>query len=87
MTDKDKTRYDDYPALELVDTVALWSACYGTYCKESGAESEVAQEAKKYLDLAVCALKFKIKELDRLATIGLKATELINIIKEEKNNG
>ena len=76
-----KNKYDDYPAVELVGTVALWGACYGTYCKESGAESETAQEAKKYLDLAVNALKDKIKELDRLATIGLKAQELARFIK------
>jgi hypothetical protein len=87
MTDKEKTRYDDYPAIELVDTVALWGACYGTYCKESGSDSKVSKEAKAYLDLAVSALKVKIKELDRLSTVGMKTMELMNIIKEEQNNG
>ena len=87
MTNKEKTMYDDYPAINLIDTVALWGACYGTYCKEGGSDCEAAQSAKEYLDMAVETLKQKIKDLERLATVGRKATELINIIKEEQNNG
>lgn len=87
MTSKEKTMYDDYTAINLVDTVAMWGACYGTYCKEGGSDSEAAQGAREYLDIAVETLKQKIKDLERLATVGRKATELINIIKEEQNNG
>lgn len=84
MTEKEKHRFDDYPVLDLVDTVALWGSCYGSFCKESGAESEAAQEAKKYLDLASTALKEKIKKLERAAKVGNKFVEILNTIDEIK---
>lgn len=86
MTEKEKHRFDDYPVLDMVDTVALWGSCYGSFCKEGGSDSEAAQEAKKYLDLALTALKEKIKKLERAAKVGNKTLELIKLITEEQSN-